>query len=103
MYWVFINSDSTRIMTTPMYAVDTDEHILSCLSPRTSFAIDYNDRNLYWTAAYRSDGSEPPTTIKLHKLSTDIIDEDKVNKDHICIPSLRGNSYYTSTTLSMQW
>ena len=103
MYWVFISSDSTRIMTTPMYAVDTDEHILSLLSPRTSFAIDYNDRNLYWTAAYRSDDSGPPTTIKLHKLSTDIIGEDKVNKDHICIPSLRGNSYYTSTTLSMQW
>lgn len=86
-----------------MYAVDTDEHILSHLSPRTSFAIDYNDRNLYWTAAYRSDDSEPPKTIKLHKLSTDIIVDDKVNKDHICIPSLRGNSYYTRTTLSTQW
>ena len=85
-----------------MYAVETDEHILSDLSPKTSFAIDYNDRNLYWTAAYRSDESRP-TTIKLHKLSTDVIGEDKVNKDHVCIPSLRGNSYYTSTTLSTQW
>ena len=103
MYWVFINykRDSTRIMTTPMYAVETDEHILSHLSRWTSFAIDYNDRNLYWTAKYRS-GDSGPTTIKLHKLSTDIIGGDKVNKDHICIPSLRGNSYYTSATLSTQ-
>ena len=35
-------------MTAPMYAhTDTEEHILSDLSPGTYFAIDYNDRNLY--------------------------------------------------------
>ena len=90
-------------MTAPMYAEDTEEHILSDLSRRTYFAIDYNDRNLYWTAAYRSGDSEPSTAIKLHKLSADITGGDKVNKGHICIPSLRGNSYCTSTTLSTQW
>lgn len=73
MYWVSIKPVPTRIMTAPMYAhTDTEEHILSGLSCGTYFAIDYNDRNLYWT-----DGG-PLTTIKLHKLSTDDISKDKV-------------------------
>ena len=77
MYWVSTKPGPTRIMTAPMYAhTDTDEHILSDLSRGTYFAIDYNDRNLYWTAADESGG--PPTTIKLHKLSTDDIGRDKV-------------------------
>ena len=83
MYWVSIKPGPTRIMTAPMYAhTDTEEHILSDLSPGTYFAIDYNDRNLYWTAADGlGDGgppTAPPTTIKLHKLSTDDISKDKV-------------------------
>ena len=79
MYWVSIKPGPTRIMTTPMYAhTDTEEHILSDLSRGTYFAIDYNDRNLYWTAADGLGDGEPPTTIKLHKLSTDDISKDKV-------------------------
>ena len=66
-------------MTAPMYShTDTEEHILSDLSHGTYFAIDYNDRNLYWTAADGLVDDGPPTTIKLHKLSTDDISKDKV-------------------------
>ena len=79
MYWVSTKPGPTRIMTAPMYAhTDTDEHILSNLSRGTYFAIDYNDRNLYWTAADRSGNGGLPTTIKLHKLSKDDMGKDKV-------------------------
>ena len=77
MYWVSTKPGPTRIMTAPMYA-HTEGHILSDLSRGTYFAIDYNDRNLYWTAADQSGDGGPPTTIKLHKLSTDDIGRDKV-------------------------
>lgn len=79
MYWVSIKPGPTRIMTAPMYKhTDTDEHILSALSCGTYFAIDYNDRNLYWAAADGLSDGGPLTTIKLHKLSTDDISKDKV-------------------------
>ena len=79
MYWfssVGHKYGENAIIKAPMYG-ELEFNILKDLPVHTHFAIDYYDRNIYWTEASDED-EEYPSEIKSYKLDTNEIHDDKV-------------------------
>ena len=76
MYWLSSMDNDYKIMKVPMYG-NRESHILDKLPSDTHFAIDYYDRNIYWTGASHDD-ADHASEIKSYKLDTDDIPDDKV-------------------------
>ena len=79
MYWfssVGNEYGENAIIKAPMFG-EVEFHILKDLPVHTHFAIDYYDRNIYWTGA-PDEGEDYPSEIKSYNLDTDEIHDDKV-------------------------
>ena len=80
MYWFSSVGDKygeNAIIKAPMNG-EVESHILKDLPVHTHFAIDYYDRNIYWTGASDNDDHDYPSEIKSYKLDTDEIHDVKV-------------------------